>query len=376
MRWLGFFVSIGFALAEVCLGGPSAGGKIGYGSSTASISAAYQENVFLGFELALQKTIGKAKAESLLLSRRINDKTVQGATLSAEALVKEGAVALVGFPVSHDAVLAADVAKKHGLFAMMGGAAHSALAEKGPTVYTTGASIVSLLDILCEFILETFPGKRGLEVMNPYAVFSVNQEKILRTKIDTQYPAIRMETRSVNQALILSEEDVKALKAGKYDYLYLTLYPDDLVALLNQLTQNKIDLPMVAFGGPDPDILRRFVGVLKSPYYIGTTFSPHKPEYREVEKEVKQRFGKALNMEMVSGYKLGLVVGQVIQRLKGPLTAESMLAAFHQDRCFDALEKKKLCFGAKGGHADSSTLKFTRFTEQGLTPQKPVGEKK
>lgn len=365
MRCLGFLGTL--ALLSVLSYGanPPSEGKIGYGSSTAVISPAFQENVFLGFELAFQKILGKERADSVLVTRRLNDKTIQGASVSAEALMKEGVVGLVGFPVSHDALLAADVAKKYGVLGIMGGAAHSDIAERGPLVYSTGAAMDTLLETLCDFLESTFAAKRGLTIVNPFAVFSVNQEKLLARKIEKDHPGIQMQTRRVNQALVLNDADLQELKKGAFDYLFVTLYPDDLVALFNQLTIAGVDLPMVAFGGPDPDILRRYMGQRKTPYYVGTTWVPGAPEFKELEKEMQKRYGRSPNMEIVLGYNLGLVVGQTVQRVKGPVTKASFAKAFKQSPCFTGLGGD-LCFGPQGGHAKQSILRFVRFTDHGL----------
>ncbi len=344
--------------------------KVGYGSSTAVMAPAYQENVLQGFQLGLEKVLGRTRADSLLVTKQVGDKSLQGATVAAESLVADGAVFLVGFPTSHDALLAADVARKHGLLALFGAAAHTALAEKGPLVYTTGASMNGLLDILYDFLAHQLPEKRGLAVVNPYNVFSANQEKVLVERRATR-PKVSLQVRRVTPALILNEADLKELKEGKFDYLYFTLYPDDLVALLTQLTSAKVDLPMVAWGGPDPAILKRLVTGLKSPYYIGSPWNVSSPQSRALDREIQKRYRRASSMETSIGYDLGVIVGQTVARVKGPLTKASVAEAFQRDSCFEkGLARGKVCFGPRGGHAEQSVT-FARFTASGLEPEPP-----
>jgi ABC-type branched-subunit amino acid transport system substrate-binding protein len=359
-----------FLLVLTLLGAPSFGApKIGYGSSTAVVAPSYQENVLRGFELGVHRILGASPLSDLFLIKQLNDKSIQGATTSANALVEAGVVALVGFPVSHDALLAADVARKNGMLAIFGSPSHTAIAEKGPTVYSTGASIDTLQNDLLVFLQEKFGTKKGLVVVNPSSVFSINQETLLKTKLP-KTPGLKIELARLNDGLVMPEAMMARLKKGEFEYLYLSLYPDDLVAFFNQLQSAKVDLPTVAFGGPDPDILRRFVSVKKTPYFIGTTWVPSDPEMKELDREVFKKYGKSANFETVIGFNLGMVVGQTYKQVDGPLTKQSVLAAFRKKSCYTVLGKRELCFGANGGHATSQGMRFARFSQVGLEAPK------
>ncbi|MBY0369326.1 ABC transporter substrate-binding protein [bacterium] len=333
-------------------------GKVGYGSATTVISAAYGENVFIGFELGFEKVLGRARAKDLLIVKQGTDKSLRGAVTVAEDLVKEGAVFLVGFPVSHDALLVGDYAVKNHIQSLFGGAAHSDLAKKGPEVLSSGSSMEHLVSQLEVFLKKQFAGKRGLAISNPYAVFSANQARILKERV--QNGEIAFETREVNEALVLPPSALAEIKAGKFDYIYLTLYPEDLVALLNQLTTAGVDLPMITWGGPDTDVLKRFISEMKSPYYIGSPWMPSRDKTRDLDRAMQAKFGRKSNSEIVIGYNLGLVAGQMVARVKGPLTRESVRAAFTQDPCFEGLGKVPVCFPRTGGHA-SLTVEFQRY---------------
>jgi ABC-type branched-subunit amino acid transport system substrate-binding protein len=347
-----------------------AAAKIGYGSSTAVVSPSYQENVLRGFELGVARVLGPQSPEkSPFLVKQINDKSIQGATVAANALVDSGVVALVGFPVSHDALLAADVARKAGVLAIFGSPSHTAIAEKGPLVYSTGASISTLQDDLLQFLMEKFPGKKGLAIVNPTSVFSINQETLLKSKIPT-LPKLTIEIARLADGLVMPEAILSRMKKGEFDYLYLSVYPDDLVALFNQMQAARVDLPMVAFGGPDPEILRRFIAGKKAPYFIGTTWVPSDPDMKALDKEVFKKYGKNANFETVIGYNLGMVVGQVLKTNEGPLTKESVLASFRKKSCYPVLGRNELCFGPNGGHATSQGLRFARFSQVGLEAPK------
>ncbi len=346
-----------------------AAAKIGYGSSTAVVSPSYQENVLRGFELGVARLLGPETGDSPFLVKQVNDKSIQGATVAANSLIDSGVVALVGFPVSHDALLAADVARKAGVLAIFGSPSHTAMAEKGPLVYSTGASISTLQDDLLQFLIEKFPGKKGLAVVNPSSVFSINQETLLKAKME-KLPGLKIEIARLADGLVMPEAVFSRMKKGEFDYVYLSLYPDDLVALFNQMQAGKVDLPMVAFGGPDPEILRRFVAVKKAPYFIGTTWVPSDPQMKELDKEVFKKYGKNATFETVIGYNLGMVVGQVIKSVEGPLTKSSVITAFRKKSCYAVLGNRQLCFGPNGGHATSNGLRFARFSQVGMEAPK------
>ena len=353
VRLVVFFLALGFC------SGAWAGGKVGYGSATTVISPSFQENVFIGFELGFEKKLGAKRAREILVTKHVNDKSLRAAITASQGLVDAGAVFLVGFPVSHDALLVGDYAQKNGILALFGAAAHSDLAKKGPGVLSTGSSMEHLLEQLEAFLRRTFAGKRGLAVVNPYAVFSSNQVQILKDRMAAN-PELKIEIRNVSDALVLAPNDLADLKAGKYDYLYLTLYPDDQVALLDQLTSAGVDKPMVTWGGPDPDILRRYITKLKSTYYIGSPWMPDRQLTAPLDKLMQARYQRPSNSEVVIGYNLGLVAGEIVSRVKGELTRESALKALDENRCFAGISTKPLCFPKTGGHA-SLTVEFEAF---------------
>ncbi len=339
-------------------------GKVGFGSTTSVASRSFQENVYLGFEAGMHKTLGKEKTDAFVVASQLTDKSPLSATRSAETLLKNGAIGLVGFPTSHDALLAADVARKAGVLSFFAGAAHRDLAKKGPLVYSTGGSMDSLFDSLFIFLKRTFPQKRGLAVVSPFNAFSMNQEATLLEKTkapDASLPLLDL--RRLTKAQVLSNEDLAQVKAKTYDYLYLTLYPEDLPALLSQLTAAKIDLPMVSVSGADPSVLERFLANMKSPFYLGSSYDPRTLAARHLDQQMLKQFKVKANPELGMGYDLGIVVGTILSRVSGPLTKQSFIDAFNKDRCFTGIVRSvdgKVCFPQGGGHIFQGAI-FRRF---------------
>lgn len=346
--------------------GFSAPVKIGYGSSTAVVTAKIQEAFFMGFQLGFNEILGERKASELLAIKQTSDGTQQGSTRSADFLVGSGAAALVGFPSSHDSLLAADIAQKNQMLAIFTGSGHSDLAKKGPTVFTTGTSMESAVASIVQFVQRKMPSKRGMVVVNPYAVFSLDHETVVRKFLDeNRFPGLKMEPVRLTKELVLRENDIKALKMGKYDYLFLTPYPEELAPFMNQLSENQIDLPMIAsssWGTAEPDIMTRFVSTKKTPFYIGTEWVQGQDESKHFEALARKQYGKEPNSEMSYGYDVGIIAATTVMRVKGELSKETLLKAFNKDRCFDRVTVGKICFGPNGGHAIRS-LQIQKLTK-------------
>ncbi len=345
--------------------------KIGYGSSTSVISAKTQESFFMGFELGFEKVLGAKRARSLLVVKQVADGTPLGAVRSAETLLDQGAIALVGFTGSHDSLLVAEVAQKRGMFALFTGSGHSDLAKKGNTVFTTGASMQSGIEVVLSFVERTYPNKRGLAIVNPYAVFSMNHEDILRDLNERHvFPKAHIETARLTKELVLKDDTLQALKRGEYDYLFLTPYPDELLTFFNQLSENKIDLPMLAgssWGTAESETMRRFLVKNNSPFYMAAEWVKGQKESRVFEALVKRKYGKEAISEISFGYDVGVITALTTERVKGALTQASLLAAFQNDPCFTGLTVGRICFDSKGGHAKRK-INMLKFTKHGFVP--------
>ncbi len=342
--------------------------KIGYGSSTAVVTAKIQETFYMGFELGFEEILGEKRANEILLVKQVSDGSQRGSTRSAEYLVNNGAIALVGFPSSHDSLLAADIAQKNGFLTIFAGSGHTDLAKKGPTVFTTGTSMESAVESIVRFIQRKIPGKRGMAVVNPYAVFSLNHETVIKQIMDEKkIPGVTMTPVRLTKEMVLSKTDLAALKRGDYDYLFVTPYPEELAPFMSQLSENRVDLPMIAsssWGTAEPDIMARFVSSKKTPFFIGTEWVRGQPESRHFETLAQSHYGREPNSEMSYGYDVGVITATVVSRLTGDLTKESILKAFNQNRCFQHTTVGEICFGPNGGHAKRS-IRIEQLTKSG-----------
>jgi len=78
-------------------------------------------------------------------------------------------------------------------------------------------------------------------------------------------------------------------------------------------------------------------------------------------------FSGGTTSEMAYGYDLGVIVGQTLNEVKGKLTKESIVEAFHKLQCFNGTTVGKMCFTPDGGHAERK-ITFVKFTKSGFVP--------
>lgn len=346
---------------------------IGYGSSDSVLSAKNQELFIMGFEVGLQKVIKSKPLSELLVLDQVSNGSQLGAIGSAERLLAKGVSLLVGFPTSHEALLAAKVAKQKGVLAIFSGASHSDLAKMGSSVFTTGESMDFAVESTLQFMRKKFNGKRGLLISNPYAVFSTNQEDVFReilAKKENQDIPIKL--THLSKDLLLNEIDLMSVRNGEFDYIVVTPYADESAKLLEQLEKNRIDLPLItnsSWTTGDLDFGRRFLTTRKSPAYCATLWLKGSPDSREFERLIQGRYGRPATAEIAYGYDLGVIAGRVLESIKGPITKESVMKEFVKHKCFEGLSSGKMCFTNSGGHAIRN-FTFLRFSKNGFVVEK------
>jgi ABC-type branched-subunit amino acid transport system substrate-binding protein len=356
---------------------------IGYGSATSVTTVRIQEHFYLGFQLGLESILGAKQSGQLLLERRAADNSPLASLKVAESLVSLGSVGLFGFPTSHEALLVADYARGNNIFSVFAGASHSDLAKKGNFIFTTGTPMSYGIEMIVPFLESKFKKQRGLAVINPYAVFSVDQEKVLKELL-LKNSSIDIEFEYLSKELQLSDNAIRRLKAGDFNYLYITPYPEDLFRFFNQLGAHKIDLPLLAaasWGTADPEIvIQRFLTQNKSDFYMSSEWVKGRPESQLFENRLKTRYKREAIPEIAYGYDVGIIAGQLVRRLiekKLPLTSKALHAAMIENPCFDQLSIGKLCFDRRGGHAIRPIfiLKFTKSGFVVLSENKNYFEK-
>lgn len=338
---------------------------VGYGSSDAVLSATDQEIFYMGFELGLKTMLKRKLPKDFLLVEHVQDRSSLGAAKSASHLIKKGVSLIAGFPTSHEALLASEVGAKANILSMASAAGHSKLAKMGPTVFTGGEAMGHVTGLFLDFIKKRFGGKRGLLVSNPNAVFSRDQETVILAALaDKKYEAVQMKPFHVTSGKQpLAQDTIEALKKEKYDYIFLTTYPDDSVPLLKFIDEQELQVPILSstWTTGEIELLRRLLIRRTAPIYSTTTWFQGAKESRQFEKLVRESYGKDASAEIAYGYDIGVVIAQTLDRVKGEFTREAVLAAFRMNPCFENTSSGKICFDPKGGHAIRK-LYFVEFT--------------
>lgn len=344
---------------------------IGYGSSDAVLPAKNQELFLMGFEVGLQSALKGRKLPDLLVLDQVADGSQLGAIESARRLLAKGIAILTGFPTSHEALLAARIAKDQGVLTIFAAAGHSDLAKMGPNVFTTGESMNYAIQSTLDFIKLKFKSARGVVISNPYAVFSKNQEDMIVEYLrKPEHSALNLRVLQLRRNLTLSEADLALLKSKKTNFIYLTPYADESAKLLEQFSTNHIDLPLVANSSwttGDVDFGRRFLTARNSPVYAATLWQKGSQDSRLFEDSIQKRYGRPATSEIAYGFDLGVVVGTTLNGIKGAVTRDSVIAEFKKHGCFEGTTSGKICFDSKGGHARRK-FSFARFTKSGFLP--------
>ncbi len=358
----------------------SQGGPIvGYGSSDAVLPAKNQELFYMGFELALRSVLDQRFGHDALTVEQVSDGSQLGAIRAAKALVGRGAKMLVGFPTSHEALLAADIAIKAPMLMIASGAGHEKLSNMGNYVFTTGESMDYSVRTMMEFIGGRYGKAKGLLVANPRAIFSVNlADTARRLQADSQKKLLpELEYAEVDAKLTLPAEALQKLKRGEYKYVFLTQYADESARLLQQLEDLSIDVPIFSNSSwttGDMELLRRLMIRRKSETYSCALWMPESSESRPFERLVRKIYGREPTSEMAYGYDVGLIVAKTLSSVKGELTRENIHQAFLTQKCFTGLTSGKLCFHPKGGNADRK-IYFVKFVKDRFVPVHPTSGK-
>jgi ABC-type branched-subunit amino acid transport system substrate-binding protein len=369
-----FGIVFGLLLQSTVYGAPI----FGYGSSNAVIPAKDQELFFMGFEAGYEEFAHEKLSRSILSVEHVHDGSQLGAIRSAEKLLSQGVQMLLGFPTSHEALLVGQVASRKKIFTLVPAASHSDMASLGRYVYSTGEPMSSTVGQMLRFVLNRYPKKPGVVVVNPYAVYSTDQQKLFEElRKRPEYAGITFRVALLTPDMLLADEDIDYIRAERPGYLCFTQYASEARELMNQLMDNQIDLPIVTNSSwltGDIEYVRRYLMTRKSPMYSAGVWIQGSAESRPFERVVRKKYGISPGPEISYGYDLGLIVATIFKDVKtahlAP-TSDNLLAAFQKRKCFEKTSGGTICFGPDGGHALRS-VKFVKFTRSGFIPVKDL----
>jgi ABC-type branched-subunit amino acid transport system substrate-binding protein len=324
---------------------------VGYGSSDAVLPSKNQELFYMGFELALRQNFSQDQLKQKLITINSSNGSALASQKVCEELIQKGSELIVGFPTSHEALLAAKISKQNNKFAIFAGAGHKDLGEMGPKIITTGESMIESVKQSINFIKQLKLGRKGVVIVNPFAVFSQNQADVLKevlrndNKLDITFV-------NLDKDKTLTSSDLQLIKAS--EFTIITPYADETVRFLEQFRENKIDLPIItnsSWTTGDLESIRRYLVERKTPLYSSTLWLKGAPESKYFEQLVLKTYGREAVSEIAYGYDLGIIVRELLKILPYNYNSDDILNAFLKIKCFENTTSGKLCFNPKGGHS-------------------------
>ena len=345
---------------------------VGYGSSDVVLPAKNQELYYLGFEAGLMRKMGNVHLSEYVTTYQISDGSHLGAIKSVKELINRDVKVIAGFPTSHEAVLVGRMTSQMGILSIFPSAGHAELAKMGDAVYTTGESISVTVDTVIAIANSIKrESDKGLIVYNQRAVFSVNQEEELERKIAKgEHRGLKVDKAYLLQDLRLEDGVVASLRKGEYQYLIITMYPDESVEIMKQLEAHNIEVPIVtnsSWSTGDIEFLRRIIAHRKSPIYGYILWFEDSRENQDISKYIVNKYGRKPTTEIIDGYDLGIIVGTLIQRMNHQHGDNDPIKLFKDDLCFYGTSAGTMCFHKGGGHAKRNVYKV-KISNNGWVP--------
>jgi ABC-type branched-subunit amino acid transport system substrate-binding protein len=336
---------------------PTAGAApiVGYGSSDTILSAGAQELFYQGFELGLKHRLTRKLPKDFLVTKNVRQDSRLGAAQTARALLDQKVSLVVGFPSSHETLLAAEVTVPAQTLLISAVAGHPRIAQRGPTVFASSEVMITTIKTYLDFLARRFPGKKGLLVHNR-AIYSREYAKEISNRVanEKKYAEIRLTAVEIpyrNEAFPADVRDQFA--KGGYDYIYLTTWPDDAEDFFQLLESKNIQVPLltITWTTAEASLLQLYLLSRTGPIYSSTVWPPKSEAVAKFRQLVVRTYGREATPEIGYGYDLGAVVAQVLNRTEGDITRASVLAAFRRQRCFGGTSIGELCFPTDGGQS-------------------------
>lgn len=357
-----FFTCLSFFVAITIAAHAHAGPPVGYGTADSVTPKEVQKLVLVGFEAGLKVSLQDKFYKDVFAVDIDDSASPMGAVRSAQRLLAQGVQVLVGYPSSHEAFLVAGLAQQEQAMFISASAAHSKLAEMGDGVYSVAESMGVAVKATLDFMLKTFGSKRGLVLVNPKALYSMNHVPVIENFLQGDFKTLELDFVNLTPQGLLPKEKLQELKEGKYHYIYYTQYADEAVPSLRQFFENNIDLTILgshSWDKSDVPTIRPYLFERKNPTYGFAQWIPGLKESKEFETVVKKDYGLEPIGGMAYGYDLGVVVGTTLNRIKEDnVTAQNFKQAFKKNLCFERTSTGKICFSPTGGHAERKFYSF------------------
>lgn len=328
---------------------------IGYGYSYVMTSK--QELVYMGFLIGLKKTIKKNFHRKNVILKKSTEKSAMDPYYIAKYLQKKSDIFVVGFPTSHEALMAASALKGQNKIFISAAAKSSKLNEIGPNIFSVNSSNDDSVNSSLSFLQNKLKLKNGVMISNPHNAFSDNLDSIYRKKIKNN-KKFKIETILTDKKGDLTEEQLKKLRKTSNEFIIINTYVQKSHHILEYLKNLKKKVPIIANSSWAIDgiqEIKRFLSETDLEIYGFEVITKSSKEYALLKSYAKKEYGVDVAPHLVYGFDLGVVVASILNRINGPITYQNALKTIKQNPCFFNTTANKLCLSKNGGTAFRTT---------------------
>lgn len=217
--------------------------NIGYSYSTAVLSLEQQENFLMGFKFGLREAYGQLGASDRPCASydKINiikvgiTGTAMSPIKAANQLASKDVVLLAGFPSSHEALLAAKIAKEKSLPFIILGASANDLLKYSDFIFTISPKRDKYTEKLIRDFAEKYRNRTILVVAKKDNVFSMDIVRNLqRVNKETGFP-LTLKTLFLDNNFQLDSRAIGQLDPSYIAAVYITNYPSESKSAFTQL---------------------------------------------------------------------------------------------------------------------------------------------
>jgi ABC-type branched-subunit amino acid transport system substrate-binding protein len=353
--------------------------RIGYGYSDVLLSIERQEHFFMGFKYGLEKGFqqlaGKEsgpcntfdKIEIIKVERLGMNKL--DAFYAAQELASKNIIMMAGFPTSHEALLAARVAKEHQLALIVPGAGNNALEEFSSYLFTTSAKNIDYIVQQFDELVKKYPKKNILVLAKKDAVFSMDiLENIVKLNNSAGKP-ISIKPMYLLDNLQLDQSELQSEIEKGVASVFITMYASESKQAFSQILEliPKGTTIYVSSAWPFGDVSHLFD--LKSKYENpirsvaawSETIGKNKKD--SFYKKYQQTFKTHPPVEAGHGYEAGYFAAYVLFHSKKADSA-SVLEALHNTKCLTVDTVGDVCRDSTG--FSKRNLFWMNWTMQGF----------
>ena len=336
---------------------------IGFGATNSFFSDLSVEDFVAGFTFAISPNA--TLKEEVVIETKM-DRSPLAASILAKKLLDSGAKALIGFPGSHDCLLAAKEAAKKSASSLFLNCSHNDLKQYSGRMATTVSDMNEEVQSMLEFLTVHEKRKNGLVIIHPQHIASRLQGD-LYLKLQNNFKGqISYNVVDLSSIGTIPEGFLNKLKSREYDFIVLTAYPDLLQPLREQFTKESIVTNLYGSSAWDNlEVARRFLLNLNNKFVYPTPWDRSSRRSQEFIKSFKNKFAKEPSPEAAFGYDLGLILVQISKSNKSHTLSEGLKTAISERKCFTGLLTNSICLGDLGAHSHKERT-FVQVTQKGL----------